>query len=156
MKAQTVCFTGHRVLPQEHVAPITRRLEDWIGRLHAKGFTRFVSGGALGFDQLAAEAVLRKRDGGLPIQLIIVKPCQDQDARWTPAQRERYAAILKAADEVICLAPHYAPGCMQARNRYMVDGAGLCVSCQSCPGGGTAQTVAYAQKKGVSVYNIWL
>ena len=54
----TCCFTGHRRIPPEAVAPLRERLEAEIESLIRQGVRYFGAGGALGFDTLAAEAVL--------------------------------------------------------------------------------------------------
>ena len=58
------------------------------------------------------------------------------------------------ADEVRVLAPRYYDGCMQARNRYMVDRASVCIAYLTETRGGTAGTVRYAEKQGISVINL--
>lgn len=54
----TCCFTGHRRIPPEAIAPLRERLEAEIESLIRQGVRYFGAGGALGFDTLAAEAVL--------------------------------------------------------------------------------------------------
>ncbi|MBQ8537816.1 MAG: DUF1273 family protein [Clostridia bacterium] len=153
---QTCCFTGHRFLPKEQLEGILRRLSDTVDGLIAQGVTRFISGGALGFDQLAARVILHKRDiEKQPIRLIIAQPCRDQAAHWTVKERAGYENILAQADEVVCLSEHYFNGCMHIRNRYMVEHADHVIACMARLHGGTAQTVSYAVKKGLTVVNIW-
>ena len=50
-------FTGHRTLPGD-LLPLRQALRRKILQLAAEGFTRFASGGAAGFDLLAAELIL--------------------------------------------------------------------------------------------------
>ena len=42
---------------------------------------------------------------------------------------------------------HYDRGCMQRRNRYMVDRSGLLIAVYDGQPGGTMQTIAYAMKR---------
>lgn len=58
-KSKTCCFTGHRKIPPENFEEISRRLETVIIRLIENGCIYFGAGGALGFDTLAAQAVLK-------------------------------------------------------------------------------------------------
>ena len=44
---------------------------------------------------------------------------------------------------------HYAPGCMQRRNRYMVDHSALVIAVYDGSAGGTRQTLEYAIRRGV-------
>lgn len=57
MKNITCCFTGHRRLPSDRIEQITKRLSDEIDNLYRQGVTEYISGGALGFDQIAASLI---------------------------------------------------------------------------------------------------
>lgn len=154
---RSCAFTGHRTLTEEQGRICRRLLEQLIPRLVRGGVDRFIAGGALGFDTLAAETLLRLRDRDhLPLSLEIAVPCVGQDARWSPAHRARYRQILSEADYVTVLAQEYYSGCMQARNRYMVDRASRLIAFydRSKQTGGTAMTVEYAEKTGRNLFNL--
>lgn len=148
------CFTGHRNFEQSATPRQKLILQKLIQNMIAGGYTTFVTGGAIGFDTVAAELVLQKREEGQAVRLELVLPCADQDARWSPAQKQRYRKILKAADSVECLHDRYTDGCMHERNRRMVDKSSLCVAFCEKTSGGTYFTVTYARDHGVTVYNI--
>lgn len=148
------CFTGHRELPQEAADGLRDRLEQTITHLISQGVTEFRAGGALGFDTVAALAVLEQREKYPHIRLVLMLPCADQDKSWGAADRRRYQSIKQAADEVNVLAEHYYRGCMFVRNRALVDGSEYCVCFQCHPGGGTQMTVDYAGKKGLKIINV--
>lgn len=154
-RAQTCCFTGHRVFRAGERPLVQDNLEACIFKLYREhGVRYFGAGGALGFDTLAAETVLRLRDGAYPmLRLILVLPCADQAAHWRGADRAKYEQLKGRADKTVVLADGYAPGVMQARNRYLVDHAGWCVCYQYKNEGGTAYTVDYAHRQGVPVWN---
>jgi len=97
----TCCFTGHRRIPPEVVAPLRERLEAEIESLIRQGVRYFGAGGALGFDTLAAEAVLDLKAVYPFIRLILVLPCRDQTRGWAEEDVKRYQAILKRADKVV-------------------------------------------------------
>ena len=101
---------------------------------------------------MAAETVLALRES-LDLRLIIVSPCRGQDAKWREVDQRKYQDILMAADKAVFLADGYYPGCMQARNRHLVDWSGWCVSYQVKDYGGTAYTVEYARKQGLEIIN---
>ena len=61
MREQVCCFTGHRRIPQNELKGIEERLEATITKLYSRGVVYYGAGGALGFDTLAAETVLRHR-----------------------------------------------------------------------------------------------
>ncbi len=155
MRKKACCFTGHRVIPAAELTSLPQKTEDTVRRLIAKGFVFFIAGGALGFDTLAAETVLRLRDTEFPhIYLLLAIPCENQAAAWPPAEKLRYAKIKEKANKVRILAEHYYNGCMQVRNRYMVDHASVCVSFSVKSTGGTASTIRYAKKEGLAVINL--
>lgn len=149
------CFTGHRQIPQDLAPKLKQRVKDGIEYLYANmGVTTYYAGGALGFDALAAEAVIEQRWERRDVRLVIVVPCRDQAARWCAADMVRYERINRDADEVICLAEHYFSGCMHQRNRYMVDHSRACICYLTERTGGTAYTVKYARERGLRIFNL--
>lgn len=154
LSGRSCCFTGHRGLTGDALSELPGRLDRLIEDLFGEGFRLFYTGGALGFDTLAAEAVLRARARRPEIRLVVARPCANQDAGWRAADRRRYAEIVAAADSAPVLAPAYFPGCMQLRNRYMVDRCDLCVSYVVHSAGGAAQTAAYAASRGIPVLRL--
>lgn len=74
MESRTACFTGHRELPTDDLPEISKRLEDTLVKLIEQGYRYFGAGGALGFDTLAAQVVLRLRERYPQIRLILVLP----------------------------------------------------------------------------------
>jgi len=72
MRKNACCFTGHREIPPEDREPLRTALLSEIQRLYAeKGVTEFYTGGARGFDTMAAEAVLKIREA-LPVRLHLI------------------------------------------------------------------------------------
>ena len=148
------CFTGHRHYEESVTDTESLLFERLIDNLITYGYTTFIAGGAVGFDTVAAEYILKKKREGRPVRLELVLPCADQASRWSFSQRRRYEAIKRAADKVDCLHDVYVDGCMQERNRVMVDRSSLCIAYCSQEHGGTAGTMRYAEARGVRVYNI--
>ena len=137
------CFTGHRTISEGHDSLLSDLLRRTVRELYLHdGIKTYYSGGAKGFDTLAAMAVLDVRETFPDIRLVIVLPYANQVDRWA------------AADEVVCLAERYYHGCMFIRNRYLVDHSSVCISYQTKQTGGTAYTVKYASKKGIKVINL--
>ena len=62
--------------------------------------------------------------------------------------RRAYESILKDCDDIKVLSANYYPGCMYARNRYMVDNADIVFAHFKGGKGGTYYTVSYAKKSG--------
>lgn len=155
-KYQTCCFTGHRKLPQDKIEQILIRLNQEIDNLISQGVTDFISGGALGFDQLAASLVVAKKEMGNNIRLIFALPCKNQDMLWSAEQKRLYRGLLDEADEIIYVSEEYTNDCMKKRNYYMVDRSAHCICAQIYETGGTAQTVRYTRGRTINVINVAL
>ncbi len=147
----TVAFTGHRDVKDPNW--VYDCLIATIKKLIAKGATTFICGGAIGFDTLAATALLELREH-YPIRLVLAIPCEGQDANFPPAIKATYAQIRADADEEVVLYPAYQRGCMHSRNRYMVDHCDLLVAYCHQETGGTAYTVGYAKERGKEIINL--
>ena len=74
LRAKTCCFTGHRRIPEEALPRLERRLNEELEALAARGVIYFGAGGALGFDTLAAEAVIRLQRTRPQVKLILGAP----------------------------------------------------------------------------------
>lgn len=153
---KTACVTGHRPdklvwgknlnddLRLDYLRETVLNLRFLIN----DGYTRFISGGALGVDLDFAELVLKLKENGEDISLEMAVPCPEQCKYWTAEEKERYKNICARADEVTMLYDRYTPFVMQARNRYMVDKSECVLCCYNgSRSGGTYQTIKYAQTK---------
>ena len=154
---QTCAFTGHR--PQKFpwrydesadaCIALKNRIAMEIQALVMCGCRTFLSGMALGTDQWAASAVLALRHEIPDIQLHCALPCEDQDRKWNPKQKESYHTILGQADSVVYVSRLYTTDCMLKRNHYMVDQADMLLAVYNGEKrGGTAATVRYAKRRG--------
>ena len=130
------------------------RLEKAVQDAVDRGYRYFGCGGALGFDTLAAQTVLRLRESHPQIRLILVLPCKNQTKGWKEADIAEYERIIKAADKVTYTSEQYYSGCMQKRNRHLVDYSSLCICYQTELSGGTAYTVNYARSQGIKIINV--
>jgi len=134
------------------------RLAEEIARLAGRGVTRFLTGGAPGFDTLAAQAVLRAREAGGPrqLRLVLVLPCRDPTWGWTPREAAAHRELSAKADLRVPLAPRYFPGCIQRQGRFLVDHSDLCLCgpgpCR--PWEYAWYTAAYARERGVRVVEL--
>ena len=153
-KIEHVCFTGHRNLDAAHATLIPSVLEQILRTLIRHGATNFYAGGALGFDTVAAIAVLRLKKEFPHIKLALILPCKTQTKMWGENDRAVYNAILECADSIEYVHENYTSYCMHDRNRRLVDCADLCVAYCEHNGGGTAYTMAYALKQNKEVINI--
>ncbi len=152
---QACAFTGHRNISPHHEAFLPELLLRGIEYLYHKGVRDFYAGGALGFDTLAAEATLAFRASHPDVRLCLILPHKGQERLWGGKDVCRYRTILEQADSTLFLADAYYSGVMRDRNASLVSHADACIS-YYLTGGGTAQTVAMAKKKGIPVYNLAL
>lgn len=151
----TCCFTGHRTVPVAERDLINLKLNDTLVTLiEEKGVRLFIAGGALGFDTMAALAVLKLKIIYPDIKLRLAIPCENQTKDWSENAISLYNDIMKKADEVVYTGKVYTSGCMHVRNRYMVDNSEYCVAYMTRASGGTAYTVRYAQEKAKKVINV--
>ncbi len=155
MENKSCCFTGHRDIRPEKVPLIKEKLREILTEYIEKGFTDFYNGGAYGFDMLSAETVIELKENYPYIRLHIIIPCADHTKPWNTESVSRFEKITALADEVKCLSPYYFNGCMQIRNRYMVDNSSHCIAYVTNTSGGSAGTVKYAEKQGKEVVNIF-
>ena len=148
---KTLCFTGHRRVIHSGLAD---RIKEVISLFADDGFEYFISGGALGFDMLAASCVVEMKKKYNNIKLIIAVPCRNQASTWSVREKQAYEKMLGSADEVIVMSEEYYRGCMHNRNRYMVDNSAVCVCYAYKNTGGTSYTVNYARKKGKTIVSV--
>lgn len=149
------CFTGHRpekldCSEQEAIALLQKN----IRYAYDLGYTTFITGMSRGVDIWAAEIVLEEKRRHPDICLFCAIPHPDFEKRWNAEWQQRYRAILMAADFRQTICPSFSKGCYQKRNIWMVDHAGLVLAFFNGEPGGTANTIAYAQKRGVQVINV--
>lgn len=153
-REEICCFTGHRAIRLQDKPYIGDVLEHHIIRLIEQGVRVFLAGGALGFDTLAAQMVLKLKPRYPHIELRLILPCRDQTRGWSVIQKNNYRHILGQADQVMYLSERYYPGCMQMRNRYLVDHSAYCICYCVRSRGGTAYTVEYARQNGLEIVNV--
>ena len=153
----TCCFTGHRELPEtdsEAYRALLKALEAAVRDARAEGCTRFLVGGAKGFDLLAGEWILTLKKVDPSIALSVYVPHRGQEYRYCAADKARYRALLNGADEVLFISETYHPGCMRERNARMVSDAAFCIAYVRRTPSGSAQTMHMAEAKGLTVLRI--
>lgn len=149
-----VCFTGHRTIRQEDALVLPGLLEQEILRLYAGGARQFRTGGAQGFDTVAALKILELREMYPDMQLCLFLPFPEQDARWSEVARRTYRYVLERADEVHYVREHYTKLCFFERNRQLVQGSNFCIAYCVSSDSGTGYTFRQALKEGLTVLNL--
>lgn len=142
---KTACFTGHRKIPFSRRHRIKKILDEVLEANIEQGVIYYGAGGALGFDTMAAQAVLRARKKHPEVKLILVLPCRTQADRWPARDQAIYEDIKKQADKVVYISDEYTKDCMKKRNQHLVEHSDRCIYYLTQTHGGTAYTVGYAQ-----------
>nr|WP_317325791.1 SLOG family protein [uncultured Flavonifractor sp.] len=160
MRRDLCCsFTGHRPekLPwgeneqDPRCLEIKARLSAAAEAAYEAGCRHFLCGMARGSDFYFCEAVLalRRQKGDVTLEAVI--PCEEQAARWSERDRDRYFALVSACDGETLVQRHYDRGCMFRRNRYLVDHAARLIAVYDGMLGGTMYTISYAMKQGLDL-----
>ena len=75
LRVKTCCFTGHRIIPSGEKETIRNLLETAVEKAIQDGYRFFGAGGALDFDTMAAQTVVRFKRQYPHIRLLLVLPC---------------------------------------------------------------------------------
>ena len=150
----TCCFTGHRKISAANQLLLRSKIKNAVLSLIEKGYTDFVSGGALGFDTIASEVIISLKESHPDIKLIIVAPYADQALEWDLNSQVTYHRIIESADSYICLEQQYTNDCMKKRNHYMVDMSSAIICYCTRPRSGAAQTIGFARENGLEVIEL--
>ena len=158
MNRETTCsFTGHRPekLPwrgdesDPRCLALKERLAAAVEDAYDKGMRHFLCGMARGADFYFCDAVLELRERRSGVTLEAVIPCEEQAARWSERERERWFSLVERCDGETMLQRHYDKGCMLRRNRYLVDHSSMLIAVYDGMLGGTMYTLSYAMKRGL-------
>lgn len=156
LKQITCCFTGHRDIPmgQHHI--IMWRLETEIEKRIAMGYRIFCAGGALGFDTMAEQAVVKakKNHPDKKIELHLYLPRSDISDKWSQRNKDEFDRLVIASDKVFCASKKTNNASYFMRNRQMVEASSCCIAYCTQATGGTAYTLGFAIDKGLDTFNI--
>ncbi len=155
-KPSTCFFSGHRILEKKEAQLMKSLLREEILNKINDGVARFIAGGAIGFDALAAEQVIDIKKDYPDVKLVLYLPCKNHFSKWTKKDIERFNEIKQQADEIKYIYEgKYISGCMQMRNNTMVKDSDCgIVYLAKRRGSGSAQTVKFAKEKGIPFVNI--
>ena len=120
-RAATAAFTGHRFVDAAQREHVKKRLSNAVLDAYGHGIRNFISGFAIGFDMMAAEAIVSLKRSYPDIILIAAIPFKGQASRFSFYDRKRYDRLLEVADEVIVLSESYYPRCFLDRDEFMVN-----------------------------------
>ena len=155
-------FTGHRPekLPwgtnerDERCLALKAQLRDAVEAAYAEGYRHFICGMARGCDMYFCETVLALRDRVQDVTVEAAIPCLSQPDGWRAEEQARYRDLLARCDYETVVQEQYSSGCMQRRNRYMVDHAGMLIAVHDGLPGGTRATIQYAMSRGLDIVDL--
>lgn len=155
-KITTVCFTGHREIAEDKREKIENALASIVASLYARGARIFKTGGALGFDTMAAIAViaLRAETGDDEIKLKLYLPAPDQADNFSESDKKVYEIIKEQASDVFYSSNESNTDSFLARNHRLVEGSEVCVAYCTESKGGSYYTCRLALSDGVELINI--
>ena len=148
-------FTGHRSVAQAHIEPLKALLVRAIAYAYDEGCRTFYTGGAVGFDTMAARAVLRFRLLHADVRLVLLLPCPEQDANFDEREKAAYAFLLEQADEIRYVCESYTRNCMMRRNAALASLGDLLIAYAGRARSGSSQTLRMAKENGKRVYNLY-
>ena len=94
-------FSGHRKIPAYEKEALQKQLEIVVRKLIDKGVRNFYTGGALGFDTMAAECILKLKNEYSSIKLTVLVPCPEQPDNWGYSDQKLYYDILVKSEKII-------------------------------------------------------
>lgn len=151
-KRHACTFTGHR---PERLAFSEKEVIAWlkeeIERAVNDGYSTFISGMQRGVDLWAAEEVLRLKEAGENVRLVAAVPFRGMEQHWENDWKIRYRQVIGKAAEIVFISNTPGRAAFFARNHYMVDHASRLIAVYSGGGGGTLETMNYAEKKKIEV-----
>lgn len=167
---KTICFTGHRPdklfgydLNNAKYNKLRQAIIDVIlNIMHNEKDSefKFITGGALGIDQLSFDILSQGREfsNNNKITLEIAVPFKDQPIKWfNKNDIKRYEGQLEDADIITYVdkledyrikgyaEDKYYPAKMQRRNEYMVNNSDIVIAVWDGTRGGTYNCVKYAE-----------
>ncbi len=151
LKSQTACFTGHRNIENLNSSQLTAAIIKIVRELVEMGIYRFYSGGAVGFDLVAASAIISLKNEIPHLKLIFALPFKNHFTRWSQKDKILFSKLSAFADEIVYVTDSKVKFAPILRNRYMIDRSSVCIYYLRRKTGGTHHTVQYAKRKGLSL-----
>ncbi len=155
-RTRTCFFTGHRRIPSDKYNSVKEKIREYIEKLICEyDVKNFICGGALGFDTISAETVLKMKETYPHIKLYLYLPCRDQHILWTSEYQKKYTDLLSKADEILYITDgNYTKECMLTRNLKMIEDSFFCIAFCISSRSGTGFTIRNAESAGKKVFNI--
>ena len=127
---KAVCFIGYKreKLPTDKnsIDNLELLLEEQIKQAAEENFRDFYFSTNYGFDFIAITTALiynvfKYNKKGKHINIIAVVPFDTQADGWSKKYKENYYDIISRCDRVITLSEYYKDGCINEKNKFIVD-----------------------------------
>ncbi len=133
---------------------IKESLQQSIEELYRRGYTTFVTGGADGFDLMAAEAVAELKANHDDIKLVVIIPFEGQERGYSESDKELYNNILEQADHLHIASEVYHKRTYLIRNDLMLKLSSVLICYFDGVRGGTMYTVNRAKGLNFEIINL--
>ncbi len=152
----TLCFTGQKFIPYPYRRTLQMLLDQELYRLiEQSNITDLLVGDSIGFDTEAALSVLRCKNQYPHIQLHLIIPYPGYESGRSAYDLHRKREIHDWADEILYTSTRYQRGCLQKRDRYLVDNSSGCICYQKSRRDSSSRfMLQYAIKRGLPVINL--
>lgn len=151
-KSLTVAFTGHRTYEGQAEEDLAILLEE----LYKRGYRRFLTGMAWGFDLYAAMAVIRLKQVHDDIQLIAIEPYENFRKLFHGNDAALYDKIIAEADEKVVVCKQASKACYFMRNDFLIANASILIAWwNKSAQGGTTYTVKRAKRAALEIHNLY-
>lgn len=155
MRSARCFFTGHRIISNKDKERLEKIIIKLVDKLESDGIYEFYTGGALGFDYIAAMAVSEVKKKKPHICLRLCLPCFGSEKKWTSEEKYNFQMLKTQCDSFEYISKEeYFDGCMQKRNEAMAMMCGTCVAFCINPRSGTRKTIEFAETNGCRVINL--
>ena len=158
----TCCFAGYR--PHKYgfklcddnpeFNELQENIISAVEKSYEDGYRTFLCGGAMGFDLLCAEHVLKLKQNHPDIKLICMLPFEGQAKRFSKLWLEKYNAVLKECDNIEYITPTYIHGCYFTRTEKMITASTRLITYFDGKAGGTDRCIACAQFNHLDIINL--
>jgi uncharacterized phage-like protein YoqJ len=137
---------------KQHQDAVCTQIVEFLKAIdHAGTPIEYITGMAIGADQLFACAALHLNDG----PVVAAVPFPGQEGNWPPAAQEQYRDILNRCQVHYVSDAPYTPAKMQIRNQWMVDRADAVLAVwNGTEKGGTWNCIQSALKAGMQIIQL--
>ena len=162
MRTKCCCFAGLESsnLPwgENEADPrckaLKNRLAGELAKAYQNGLRHFICGMDLGCDMYFGEAVLNHKHEHDDIILESAIPFEEQAAKWSRRQRDRYYTLAAKCDVETMVQTVYSSDCMVHRNRYMIDCSSVLITIYDGLFGSTMQALSYSKRRRLQIVQI--